>query len=504
MKALKKAMSVLVAALMIFTFALPAFADDNNAETQAASHTITIKSKYANHTFEAYQVLKGTYGNENGTLGDVEWGSGVKSDELLAALNAENGDFKTAVTAADVAKVLTGYLNSSVKLYHFADVVSDHLAATATATSSVTSTSTENGTDYTISVAEDGYYFVKDTTANAAATRYLLQVVGGNVEITAKEETPDLDKKIETANGDKNAVSANVGEKIPFKLTSKVPDMGGYTTYSFVVKDTMSKGLTFNNDVKVTIGGSNYTVDTTSNTESNGVTTITIDFGSEFIKQTAGDAIVITYTVTLNDNALTTNKETNKAHLEYSNNPSSDGKGETPDKETKVYDFNIAIDKFDGKDSTKKLKGAEFVLRDSDNDNAKYYHIDDDNNVTWVNTEAEATKVTTNADGKATFKGLKADTYYLEETKAPAGYNKLDSRKEIKITENYTEDGSLETSAALDNNQYTQTVKVANNQGTVLPGTGGIGTTIFYVIGGLMMAVAAVLFITKKRMGSDK
>ena len=490
MKALKKAMSVLVSLLMIFTFALPAFADE-------VQHTITIQSKYTGHKFEAYQVLSGSYGE--GNLGSVAWGSGVDGDALLTALTA-NSNFTNAASAADVAEGLSKLGENSKELYSFADIVSEHLT-------NVTATSTEANSVYTITVPADGYYFVKDTTVteNGPATRYLLKVVGADVKITAKEETPELDKKVKDANGDaQTAISANVGDTIPFELTSKVPDMGGYTTYSFVVKDTMSKGLTFNNDVVVKIDGQTYAVTTTATSNADGTTAISIDFGTDFINQTKGKDIVITYTATLNKEALKSDAVTNKAHLEYSNNPSTDGKGNTPDKETKVYDFDIAIDKYETDNENNKLSGAEFVLRDGDSDTAKYYKQNDDGSVDWVADLEDATVVTTDANGKASFTGLKAGTYYLQETKAPAGYNLLASRQEVTITATYDENGNVTTSAVKVNNQYTQTVKVANSKGAVLPGTGGIGTTIFYVVGGLLMFGAAVLLITKKRMGSDK
>ena len=179
---------------------------------------------------------------------------------------------------------------------------------------------------------------------------------------------------------------------------------------------------------------------------------------------------------------------------------------------TYVYNFNMDVDKYDGTDTNKKLKDAVFVLYKSDGTGNKYYKWDEVNKkVTWVaeaEKETAATQKATNEYGKATFEGLKAGTYYLEEITAPKGYNKLKDPVEVKIEPTYDTNGTLDTSAgtckltqdAANGNHYYQVQSIANKAGAVLPSTGGIGTTIFYVLGSILVLGAAVLLIVKKRM----
>ena len=249
---------------------------------------------------------------------------------------------------------------------------------------------------------------------------------------------------------------------------------------------------------------------------------ITITFNN-FIdqKSNAGKNIVITYSAIINENALKTNVETNKVDLEYSNNPNNDtSKGKTPEKVVYVYDFDIVIDKYTGDATTgTRLEGAKFVLyKTVDGKNLYYFYDETAKEVKWVELADAAavaaaiqaktiTEVTTDKTGAASFKGLDTGTYYLHETEAPAGYNLLKEDVKVTITATYNDNGTIATSSATSSNngQYQQTQPVLNKAGALLPSTGGMGTTIFYVLGSILVIGAVVLLVTKKRMSaSDK
>ena len=499
MKHAKKLASLLMALVMVLGMSVgttvTAFAANSNA------HTITITNDKSGHTYTAYQVFAGDI--SAGKLTNVEWGSGVNGADVLADL-VKLEPYKDCKSAEDVADVLVSFGDDSAQLDAFAKVVGAHLKTAAGAS---TETKGETSSTYTINVTGDGYYFVKDTGSlgeNDAATKYILKVVE-NVSVTAKAETPSIDKVIvnaDSANGGEGKGTAqDVGSVVNFKLTSKVPAMDGYDTYTYIVNDTMSAGLTFNNDVAVTIDGVAYTDFTVAQ---NGQS-FTITFNN-FISQkaNAGKAIVITYSATINENALTTDKETNTVNLEYSNNPNdSESKGETPESIVYVYDFDIVIDKYTGDEATgTRLAGAKFVLK---NASEKYYYYNGETKkVEWKDTLSEATEVTTDQSGAAKFQGLDSGTYYLHETEAPAGYNLLKEDVTVTITATYGDDGQITSSSATsaNNGQYQQVQKIENKSGATLPSTGGMGTTLLYIIGAILVVGAGVLLVARRRMHS--
>ena len=367
------------------------------------AHTLTIESETSGHTYQAYQVFSGDY--HEGILSNVQWGSGVDNTDgaLLDALKGDGtigGSFADCASAADVAEMLESFstADESGKLDAFADVVSEHLKGTPAESGDATKSDTGSYT-YTISGLSDGYYFVKEEemeeqdAANNAYTKFMLQVVG-NTAAKAKAEVPVLEKVIDGANdtdlstaGDTAYNNAAMGDRVLFKLTSKVPAMDGYEKYYFVVTDTLSPGLTFNNDVTVKIGDTpltkdtHYTVESVSDSAGAGSAegqTVTIVF-KNFIqhKTQAGQGILITYSATVNDRAaIGTAGNRNSAHLTYSNDPNQDADegaegntdkpaenspvGVTPDSDTYTYVTGLKIAKVDPEG--KPLTGAEFKL----------------------------------------------------------------------------------------------------------------------------------------------
>ena len=510
---MKKFTGLLLALVMVFALTTTAFAANTN------QHIITITNEKDGHTYTAYQVFQGDY--YEGKLSNIEWGAGVNGEALLAELKGSVSNVYTSCTTSeDVAKVLASFQNDSAQLDAFARIVGKHLSTAA-------GSSDEQKSPYRISVTGDGYYFIKDNGTIAeddAATKYILQVVH-DVSVAAKVDVPTLDKVIVEAdsdtnetpadeNTDGNGTAVNVGDKVNFKLTSKVPKMDSYDTYTYVVHDTMSSGLTFNNDVAVTIGGDAYNAFTVAQDGQSFTITFT-DFINQ--KANAGKAIVITYSATLNENALSTNVETNTVYLNYSNNPNDTStQGKTPDKTVYVYDFDLVIDKYTKNDDNSEIRlaNAKFVLYKKDGEKKLYYFYNaTDKKVTWVELADDAavktavtagtiTQVVTDASGVASFRGLDTGTYFLHETEAPAGYNLLKEDVEVAITATYGNDGKItqSTAAPADNGQYQQTEKILNNSGTQLPSTGGIGTAIFYGLGGLLVLGAIVLLVTRRRM----
>lgn len=531
MKSMKKLVTLLLSLVMLCALAMPAMADEK-------TYSITINDAVVGHTYTAYQVFKGVYysgnrqveGKEAEYLSDVTWGDDVDDTKILKALQESTvigKDFTDKTSAEEVAYVLQGYDNKSEQLDEFARIVGKNLKTNATGKGSVTVGEDKQAT---INGLTAGYYFVKDTGKigdGEIATKFLVKVVG-DATVEIKATAPTIEKKI--VNGDdSNHTSVNIGDQVEFELTAKVPDMANFDDYTFTISDTLSNGLTFDaTKVVVKIGettladGTDYKLgdlDTSTNTFT---VTFSKDQLAKYVVHGTGATIVVTYKATLNSNALTTDKESNKATLKYSNNPDVDGTGTvtTPDVPVYIYDFDIDVDKYDDTDNKdggiankeKKLAGAEFILYKDvveTSGTVRYYYRWNDTaqKVEWVTDKKEATPKTTTTDGKASFQGIAAGSYFLEETKAPDGYNKLKAPKAVTITAEYDGNGKLTKSSATHTGetQYIQTVEVPNKAGAVLPSTGGIGTTIFYVLGSILALGAAVLLIVKKRMnGQDR
>jgi len=365
-----------------------------------------------------------------------------------------------------------------------------------------------------------GYYFVSSTSGALC-----------NLTTTAPEVTIH-DKNDVTFEKDADKKDGvEVGQTIHYTLTGKVPDTTGFKDYTYKITDTMSKGLSFNNDIKVYLSKDDE-LDTTVDTDitekpeyweevQNPTTGCTFELNFKAIKlnedKHVGEYIFVTYSATVNEQAVTVISE-NKAVLTYSNDPNDSTKTQTitPDP-PKVYSAKIVIDKYERKDNpndkSTKLEGAQFVLYrvDETTKAQEYYHYDETaKTVSWYTlkngetlkevlddaTQTKITVKTTDDNGEASFEGLEDGTYYLLETKAPQGYNLLTEAKDVVIEEYVEEAGDTPERIAA---KLTATAKVANNAGSLLPSTGGIGTTIFYVAGAVLVAGAVVLLILRRR-----
>lgn len=375
-------------------------------------------------------------------------------------------------------------------------------------------TATASGSNYTATFSglDFGYYLVKPYASGEkdGSTRgtdaMLISVVDENATITLKNTYPTVDKKVENSKGN----GAQVGDKVTFTLTSKVPDTSEFDHYTFKLLDTMSQGLTFNRDAEITIGGTkltagtDYTV-TLPSTDNNN--TVTFDL-STYIKPEsgtsaakAGDTITVTYSATLNEKAETSttgNGNTNSAKVQYTNGPNTTDFGESTPSETHTYTFGFDLKKVDG--DNQALAGAKFSLYKKGSTEAIQFVTAADG-AYRVATNADAgekvTEVETPENGIIKFTGLDDGEYTLKETQAPTDYNKA-ADTEVKITAKYETDGTLGT-WTVTNKGNDGFVTIVNRKGTLLPSTGGMGTIVFTVAGAAVVIAGVAWTIARRR-----
>lgn len=467
MKALKKAMSVLVSLLMIFTFALPAFA-------AGATASITISNAVQGETYKAYKLL------------DLESYDASNNLYVYKATAAWKEFFQTGAGASYITVDSQDYAvwknTASKDDANLKALIDAALAYAEDKNIAPTATQTAGNTSVTFNNLDLGYYLVN----SSVGTLCELNTVYQNLTIVDKNEKPDVDKNIVEGTGKGTSNDVQIGDTVNYEVI--VHAKKGAKNY--VLHDTMSNGLTFNKDSVAIDGltaGTDYTLVTDSLSDS---CTFEIRFSDSYLKSLTGDTdITVTYTATLNENAVVkTDANTNKVMLKYGNNQS------TVEKETETYTYQLTVVKTNA-DETKKLEGAIFKLSTDEAGNHPL-KFKEKNGQYVVDPNGVIETITTTDSGTFTIVGLDAKEYYLTETVAPAGYNKLAAPIKLVVSKNnVTKDGEVLTN---------DTLIVTNQSGATLPGTGGIGTTIFYVIGGLLMAAAAVLLITKKRMNGDK
>ena len=550
MKKFSKILSVALLVALVFSLGISsAFAEGN---------TITMDSS-AGHTYSAYQIFTGkleTVDNQS-VLSDIQWGSGVNGTALLNALKADTtygAAFASCSTAADVAKALSKYTSNGDDIAALAKIIGAN-KTTASATGTTEITGLANGYYLIVDVTAE-----ENMPDGNTYSDFMLEIVK-DVHVTAKDATTTSDKKVKEKNDTtdytsdwQDAADYDIGDMVPFKLSGKVAsDYAKYPSpYYFAFHDVQSAGLTFNKDsVKVYLGATGeteisadyYTVKTTDLTDG---CTFEIEFTD--LKQVddveAGSIIRVEYESRLNEDAkIGSEGNPNTSHIEFSNNPYGDQHGETPDDKVVVFTYEIEALKVqpDGETTIPAAQYNELSAAEKENYEAKtvdgntvyvaktkalegagftlYKEIKNGANVTWKQVGDEITGVTT-----FEFKGTDAGKYKLVETTVPAGFNKCD---DIEITVSATYDTTSDNpklkslTVAPATAGFTVTVaetkdesenvteittdgvikgKILNNKGSVLPSTGGIGTTIFYVVGGVLVLAAIILLVTKKRM----
>ena len=498
-KAMKKLMAALLAVAMVCAMAIPAFADGSSSTSTAAVTMYTITAPATTHIYEIYQIFTGDYSTDAAgaaKLANIKWGAngtGTAGEAVGQTILDELS--KVSSSASDKAKL---------------DVIEKYVTLTHPV-----ETITNGGTADVVG----GYYLIKDRDGSLSGsepyTTYLVSVVG-NVIINPKSSAvPEFKKKLKDTNDSTGDVSGwqdsadyDIGDDIPFRLQGTVPeDYDSYKTYYYAFHDVEETGLTFDpSSVKVFVGdeetgtkidASNYTVVTNP---ADGCTfEIVFDDLKNIPSVTAKSIITVTYESTLNGNAvLGAQGNVNTAKLEYSNNPRGNGTGTTPWDNVIVFTYKVVVNKVD--QAGQPLVGAQFTLTKKINGG----------------TEVIKTMTIDSSETQFTLSGLDDGEYTLTETVTPAHYNTISpitftvkadhtitwetERREDILTSLSGDKKVGEITFASSKTDGTLTTDVINNIGTTLPGTGGIGTTIFYVIGGGLMVAAAILLITKKRM----
>ena len=467
-----------------------------------SGYTITMKTTNG-HTYTAYRVFAGDL-DEEGTLSNITWGNGVDGTALLTALKADAtyGDaFKDCNNASDVAKVLDGFDDKSTEIAAIAKIIG---AKKATAAGSGTTS---------ISGLAAGYYLIVDTTAENSMpdgntySDFMLEVVK-SVEVTAKDTTTTSNKKVKDINDSvansltewQDSADYDVNDDVPFKLTGTVAsDYDKYSTYYFAFHDVESAGLTFKPEtVKVYVDGTEISegyVVKTEDLEDNCTFEVVFDDLKAVESVQAGSVITVEYQSTLNENAVMGSAgNPNTSHIEFSNNPNGTQHGKTPDDTVIVFTYKVVVNKVD--ENNQPLNGAGFTLYKK-NTAGQYVAVgselkgDDMTTFTWERLDDGDYKLseTTTPTGKNTIADIlfTIDANHVTESDSPT----LESLSG-DVTSGEAEFTAVTTAGSL-------TTDVINQSGSTLPSTGGIGTTIFYVLGGLLVAGAGIVLVARKK-----
>lgn len=488
MKKARKLFAMFIAMIMAVVLAVPAFAAEGNYTITAPNNT---------HTYEVYQIFTGDY--YEGVLSNIKWGkngTGTTGEAVSSEIITE----LTGATGSDTEKlaVIEKYVN----------LESDEFGTVS------------NGSTLEV---PGGYYLIKDVDGALEGENDAYTLVVDDVTITPKADVPKFEKKVQdtddtagTTTGWQDSADWDIRDKVPFQLKGTVAsNYDAYKTYQFIFHDHESNGLTFDSSsVKVYVDGteiqSGFQV-VTSGLEDGCTFEVVFENLKTIASVHAGSVITVEYQSELNENAVIGSAgNPNTADLEFSNNPNDEQGGETgttPDDTVIVFTYKTVIDKVDGQNQP--LAGAAFQL--------EKFVADEEGDETYNSVTGTWTVVSTTTAGDATsftFSGLDDGYYRLTETATPSGYNTIDPIY-FTITAEHDVLSDNPTLTSLNGNATTGeiiftankgegslTAQVVNNSGLELPETGGMGTTLFYIIGGVLVVGAGVLLVTKKRMGT--
>lgn len=471
MKKFKLFLATLVAALLILVGG------------KAMAYDITVKDGGAG-TYEAYQIFTGDLSSDETTLSNIEWGNGI-TDAGKVALQEKYG----VTSAAEVAEKLGSAGADAKAAKDFAKAASQYL---------------QNATGLT--GHEAGYYLVQNKTvgSNEAYTNYILEVLK-NVTVTPKTSIPSVTKKVKETNDTtgiktdwQDFADYDRWDDVPFQLTATLPEnLDDYETYYFELLDKLSPGFTLNKDtIKIYLDNGETKTEVTKSFKFDN-----LDFKIDNLKVldgiTASSKIVVEYTAKLNDKAVHgSSGNPGNVELVYSNNPNNTGvgasTGKTPESIVKVYTYEAVFEEIDK--NRESLKGAEFTLYKVVKDGDTYKKV-------------EVDKQTVGETEKFSFTGRDAGEYILVETKTPDGYNTIkpidfkivtDYNKKLDPTKLEGESGDAHFESNLSEGSLT--AEIISRKGSLLPSTGGVGTTILYSIGTILVLVSVVFLVTKKRM----
>lgn len=492
-KAMKKLMAALLAVAMVCAMAIPAFAAGGAGATTGEGK-ITIDNAVIGHTYKIYRILNLQY---NDTAKSFRY---EKNDKWGAFVEEQTAYLTVDPTTRVVTWTNTDTADNGTAIKELAIAAGKYVKDQGTALADDGSKVAASGTVTFDRLPLGWYLVVSDLTNDAICS---IDTTAKQVTIREKNGVPTVTKEVEYASGSwGEGNDGNVGDTVNFQTTIYVTD-GNPTNY--VLHDKMSNGLTFKTDSIVVKKNDAIFTDYTKETPNDGCT-FEIKFKEGSLH--TNDKVVVTYSATINSNAVVgTDGNDNETWLKYGET------GETTHSNTKTYTWKFNIFKYftDSDDTMQYLANVEFVLyRKNADDKAEYAKFDSNNKLSgWTEAENEATKLKTNATSIVGVEGLDKGTYFLKETATPGGFNGLTSDVEVQIDSScntltnatYTVQYKMVNDEDFaDTDDKEKVVPIENKRGTVLPGTGGIGTTIFYVVGGGLMVAAAILLITKKRM----
>ncbi len=509
MKKLKKTMVILMAILMVVISTIPAFATGDYTITINNSNTnVSMK----NITYNAYRVFDVTLsGYDQNGENPTNYSYTVNADFADFSYNGNTGD--------DLVAYVATLNDQSDELNAFAQAVKDYIEANSIAPAGAVTA--DSDTSAVIDVTEPGYYLVMETATatdgNSTLTAFCaLDTTDNNAEVNLKVDAPTITKQVKE-DGEANYgayTDAEIGEKVNFLLTVTVPNYADYyDTYTYIVHDQMDTSLTltdgtlkvYSDDTLTSeVANTNYAVTTDDSC------TFDVKFNSDFVKANTGKTFYIAYDATVNSTAnIYTDSNDNSANIEYSNNAYDESTTTTTDKTVKVYSYSFDLLKYYLNNSVETpLKDAKFKLYSDEACNNEIALVKVDDTTYRVALEGETTaEYIVSVEEKITINGLDDAIYYLKEIEAPKGYNLI--KEPITVTIDATANADNTDVASLsvyqdDNTEAVEYIGVENKSGSLLPFTGGIGATIFYVVGGALVVGSCVLFITHIRMNSKK
>lgn len=523
---MKKVFAAAAAIATVFGLAATTVATANAADN-ATLTVSTTDAKFAGKTVNAYKMFSATVSGDGGavshTLNDA-WKPFFKNSVGLTDVTDANVNDKANEYVSKLQdSALTAF---AAKASNWAQTKTNNITADATATVSKNAatdgkyTATFTGLDY-------GYYVVAvpGATLADANSQYaaLVRVHSTTVGVDIKGDLPTVDKKVQVNGTGQNATDAKIGDTLTFTLTSTIPDMSAYSTYTFNFKDTLSKGLTFEQVKSVKVEDKTLSVNTdytvTPPTAPNNTLTVAMNDFKAKQQANAGKKITVTYTATLNKDAVVGGAgNVNSATIQYSNNPSTNGTGDSEPSKVRVFTYGFTVDKYTGDqytDAATRLAGAKFTLAPKNGEPMSFVQVNAGSGTAKAEYrvanagETGTTTITTPENGKVDFQGLKNGEYTLTETEAPAGYNKLASAIGVKVDgkNNGTDTTNATVTITYDNDNgssnYNQSasngvIPVRNKSGVTLPGTGGMGTIAFTVIGVLVIALGVAWTLKRK------
>lgn len=484
MKRVKRVLALLAAFALVLAMAVPAFADGNKG-------SITVQGAVDGEIYSIYKIFDVTGYDTTTAPHKITY----KVTDGWASFFKTGNPGATYVTLDSKNQISATTLDSSNAPAFAAAAIAWAKDPTHNINAAESKTANKDGVTFTN--VENGYYLV-DTSLGALCS--LDNVTGNTATISEKNKVPSVEKKVKSGENYESSNSAKIGDTVEYKTTIMING----SVEKVVLHDKMDTGLTFDEtSVKVKVGGAdvaadNYTLKK-SGTESSDPCTFEIEFKDSYIAGLAtGTQIEVTYSATLNENAVIgTTGNKNDTWLKYGNNGSVTS-------ETTTYSYSFDLVKTDS-DGT-LLAGAKFKLYADKNCTDEIKLVADGSNAYRVAKTGEKAveSIETNATSALTIKGLKGTTtYYLKEIEAPKGYNELENAFEFAIASANISSNLSETSNKWVEENSTG-IHIINNAGTTLPSTGGMGTTVFYVVGGGLMAVAVVLLVTKKRMENKR